>query len=246
MAGIGILGLVQGDFTPTWSGVPKTVPAREAIAYLCAIISLGAGAGLLWRRGVLNSARLLVLTFLAWMLVIRVPVIVKYPTITGAWWALGDSAVTAGAALVLFARFAGDWDRQRFAFATGERGLRLGRLAYGLAMIPFGIAHFTYLDRTTPLVPSWLPFHTAWAYFTGAAFIAAGVAMVTGVWARLAALLSTLQMALFTVIVWVPIILATPKPSDWQEFISSWVLSACGWLVADSYRDVPWFAVGRR
>ena len=50
MVALGILGLIQGDFTPTWTGVPKGLPAREVLAYLCAFISLGSGIGLLWRR----------------------------------------------------------------------------------------------------------------------------------------------------------------------------------------------------
>ena len=31
-----------------------------------------------------------------------------------------------------------------------------------------------YLDATTVLIPHWLPWHVAWAYSTGAAFIAGG------------------------------------------------------------------------
>ena len=34
MIGLGVVGLIGGDFTPTWAGVPKSVPAREALAYL--------------------------------------------------------------------------------------------------------------------------------------------------------------------------------------------------------------------
>jgi tetrahydromethanopterin S-methyltransferase subunit D len=36
----GILGLVNGDFAPIWQDAPKGVPAREALDYLCAVISL--------------------------------------------------------------------------------------------------------------------------------------------------------------------------------------------------------------
>lgn len=44
---LGVLGLVQGDFTPPWMGVPKGVPAPQVLAYLCALVFLVTGLGLL-------------------------------------------------------------------------------------------------------------------------------------------------------------------------------------------------------
>src|SRR5437899_4799587 len=40
----------KGDFTALWQPVPKGVPAREVLVYLCASVSLASGIGLLWRH----------------------------------------------------------------------------------------------------------------------------------------------------------------------------------------------------
>jgi uncharacterized membrane protein len=246
MIGLGIMGLVEGNFDPVWNPVSQSLPARGVLVYLTALVSLACGIGLFWKRTATLAARVLLACQLAWLLLWRVPRIFLSPTVDF-WWAACKTAVMVAAAWVLFAWFADEWDEQHLGFATGDQGLRIARTLYGLALIPFGMAHFIYLKLTADLVPGWLPWHVAWTYITGWAFIAAGVAMIAGVFARLAAALSALQIGLFLLLVWVPILAAGSRDLfQWSEAIISWALMAAAWVVADSYREMPWLAVGKR
>ena len=243
LIGLGVMGLEQGHFAPIWSGAPRGMPGRTALAYLCAVVSLASGAGLLWRRTAAVAARALLAYLALWMLFFRVPLVLRAPATTDAWWASGETAVLMAAAWVLVARLAGDEAGARPGLVAGEAGQRLARALYGLGLIPFGVAHFTYLARTVGMVPGWLPWHLGWACFTGGALIAAGVAIVAGVWARLAAVLSAVELSLFTLLVWGPVLAAGADASQWNEFVDSWALTAAAWVVAESYRGAGWAVV---
>jgi uncharacterized membrane protein len=247
LAAFGAIGLVDGDLALVGQPVPEGWAGREALAILCASVSLASGAGLLWRRARAVSAPALLAYLLLWFLLARVSAAVVEPTEAVLWEQFGEAAVMVAGAWVLYAGIATDRDR-RLGFAAGEGGVRIARVLYGLAMIAFGAAHFAYVEQTAGLVPAWLPSHTAWVYFTGSTYIAAGAAVLAGVQGRLAASLSALQMGAFTALVWVPVLAAGPQEvSQWSEGLVSWGLTAGGWVVADSYRlqvSRAWWRIG--
>jgi uncharacterized membrane protein len=240
MIGIGIQGLITGQFTTVWQPVPAGVPARQTLVYLCALLSLGSGLGLLWRRSAGLAAGLLLVALVVWLLLWRARALFIASLIEGSWSFANTLVMTAGA-LVLFAWFGGDRDREGPAFEASDWKIRAARVLYGLGMIPFGYAHFANVKGTAALVPRWLPWHMGWAYFTGGAFVAAGVAILMGRLGRLAATLSALQMGLFGLLVWVPIMVAgSASAFQRMEFATTLALAAAGWVVADSYRNTGW------
>ena len=241
---LGSVGLVRGELTPVWEPIPKTVPARELLAYLCAAVFVGCGVGVLVRRIAAVAARVLLAALLLWLVIFRVRAIIRAPATFPPWDGCAETAVVVAGAWVLYAWLATDWDKRRVAFATGDSGVRIARILYGLALIAFGVAHFLYIDDTASLVPRWLPAHVGLTYFTGGAFVAAAAGVLIGVSARLAAALAALQIGLFTVLVWIPIVAAgSANAFQWSELGISAALTAAAWLVADSYRDARWLAV---
>lgn len=236
LVALAILGLIKGHFAPVWQAIPQAVPAREALAYLCSLVYLACGLGLLWPRTAARAAPVLLAWLLLWMLLFKVPYILLAPAEEVSYQSWGESAVVVAGAWVLYAGPAAQSERRRLASATAQWGLRIARLLYGLALIAFGLSHFVYLGATAPLVPHWLPAHRFWAYATGASYLGAGAALITNRCAAPAAALSALQIALITLLVWPPLLAGGADSFRWSEFVVSWQMSTAAWVVADCYR----------
>lgn len=237
---LGAVGFLHPALVSLWNPVSVNVPAHELLVYLIALISMAAGVGLLVQRMAAIAARLLLITLLLWLLLLRLPDFLLEPAFA-ACWSVFPLALMVAAAWVLYVWFAADWERSHLSFICGNNGLRFARFLYGLSLIFFGIAHFVDVKDTLSLVPHWLPSHLFWAYFTGCAFIAAGLATLIGFCARLAVTLSALQLALFLFLVWIPIVaIGSKDPFQWSETILNAALCAGAWVMTDSYRDAPW------
>ena len=241
IAAIGIVGLADGAFAPILAGVPKSLTDRQLLAYACDILLLACGAGLLIRRSAAPAALVLLIFLIIWTLLFKVPFIIRQPLVEVSYQTNGENAVLIAGAWVLYVAFAADAKQWRFRFVAGNAGLRVARALYGLGLIAFGFSHFAYLNLTAPIIPSWIPGHVFWAYFTGTAYVAAGVAIVSGILARLAALLVALQIALITILVWGPVVASGKvSPMNWQETIVSWALTAAAFVIASSYGGERW------
>ncbi len=120
--------------------------------------------------------------------------------------------------------------------ANAARSLRgAARFGLGLSLVAFTLAQVIYLKVTVELVPTWIPpSQMFWAILTTVAFALAAIATLINLRARLALRLLTLMLALFGVLVWVPLLVAHPEAhGNWSEFAINFLITGAAWVVAE-------------
>ncbi len=78
-----------------------------------------------------------------------------------------------------------------------DKFLPFGRLFYAIPMGVFGVFHFVNLNLISSMIPKWMPWHLFWAYFVGAALLAASLSIILEKYAWLAGLLLGCMFLLF-------------------------------------------------
>jgi uncharacterized membrane protein len=244
--GLGICTLIYGNAASIWMPIPKTLPGRPVVVYICAFTMLGTGIGLLLRAFVIFACRVLLPFVLLWLALLKLPGLLRHPLVMVPWETFGETAAVSAGVWCLFAAHAGAWEQRHLKFAVGQRGIRVARLLFIAALPMFGLAHFAYLDFTASLVPKWMHYPLGWTYLTGAGSLAAAAGMLFAIYPRLAVNLEAAMLWIFTLLVWVPTVVSAPNnQDDWSELLTSWSIAAGAWLVADTYRSVPWLRSGR-
>ncbi len=233
LIGLGILALRFGDFALVWQPVPAWLPGRTAIAYASGVLMLFLGLGLMAPVLRKPSVRLLLPYLFLWAL-LKVPDVVSKPGVEGSWLGFGELTLLLSGGWTLFACLGGISEESPLAFLSGERGIRMARILFALSIIPIGLSHIVYVDATAGYVPHWLPFPKGWAYLTGAGQIASGLGILFNVLPRIAAWAEAGQITLYTLLVWLPALIAAHTRLNWTAFFISWTFGAAAWAVAQN------------
>lgn len=227
---LGITGLVWGDFAVVWQPAPDGFSGPTPWGYAVAVLPLLAGLAMQWQRGAFFGALALFVPYCLAIILFDVPRGFAHPSVFGAWYGVLENLALAAGALIICTFYA------RLEPATAERLARIARVIFGICLIYFGLAHHFYLANTVSMVPAWLPpSQTFWAYATGAGHIAAGIAIMSGRYARLGAVLLTAMFILFTILVHVPRVLSDPHNHfAWGENAVNVALIGSAWVIAAS------------
>jgi uncharacterized membrane protein YphA (DoxX/SURF4 family) len=227
---VGAIGLGAHDFVLSQQPVPQGIPSREMLASISGALLLVTGVGLLVPRAARVAALVLTAYLALWVLALQLPRALAAPQVMGYWLGVGEDLTLATGAWAIFCAIT----------SRNDETLRVARILFGVALLPIGLSHFFYLQITVGFIPAWFPFRPFLAGFTGAAHIAAGLALIFGIVPRLAATLEAIMETLFTVFVWITAVVHAPtKRDDWVNLFISTALSAAAWAVAESYRREP-------
>jgi hypothetical protein len=105
----------------------------------------------------------------------------------------------------------------------------------GLCCASYAMEQVEFLTRTASLVPKWMPLGGIfWTWLTTIAFGLAAISLVSGYKALLASRLLTAMFVIFTVAVWIPILIVDPRThSNWSEGLETFAIAGAVWIVAD-------------
>jgi uncharacterized membrane protein len=245
MCGLGVLGLVYGDFALQWQPIPQWLPWRQGAAYLSGAVMLSGGIALFIKPIAARCAAVLAIYLLLYWVLPQTLKVAAGPLISvGTWLGLCETLAVATGAWILWASIQRQGSAAALFIAGGGRA---ARCVFGVSCVVFGVSHFAYADFTAAMIPHWLPLRLGLAYATGAGHIIAGLGILLAVRPRWAATFEALMMSSFVVLLHIPSLWAAPPPDWapsarilWTALFWASALAGSGWIVARSLRDQPW------
>lgn len=232
---LGVESLALGIPVMRLESWAKTWPGYMTVGYITGVIVLLAGIGLMWAERAKLSASILAVLTLLWTVGLHLTKLI--PTITHGdnWSGFSECFAVFSASWVLVSimpprLITNLWDR------ILDNGIPIGRICFGLALLVFGAMHFVYHDFVASFIPAWFPYRPLLATLTGLAHIAAGLAILSGVLARLGATLAGIMYLSWVLVLHIPRVVAMPKdPFEWNGVFVAAMLSGAAFIVAATF-----------
>ncbi len=174
-----VFALGRGGPVPGPPWYPSSVP----VAWLVALLFGAGAAALAIPKNGARAALALGAYFLLHLVVVHGAKVAARPAHAGLWTSAFEMVAMTGGLWVLAGTLRPDGDAERAVTIAST----IGRYAFSLPLVAFGVLHAMYATYVATLVPSWIPGHLFWAYAVGVAFVLAGLAIAVDIKARLTA-----------------------------------------------------------
>jgi hypothetical protein len=223
----GLITLVWHDYKD-WDQLRSILNATDGpvFVYAAAAAQIFGGAAIQFRRTAKTGAVVLGAAYLAFAL-LCLPRIVATPRIYNSWGNFFEQFSLVTGAAIVYARFSSAWAPETLS--------RVGRILFGICVASFALEQAIYLNATAALVPKWIPpSQMFWAITTTAAFALAAGALLANRLALLATRLLIMMIAIFGLVVWVPLLLSGPHShTNWSETAETFAIAGVAWILAD-------------
>lgn len=191
--------------------VPHWIPGHLFWALFVGACLISAALSIAVRKYTGIAAALLGLTIFLFVLLIHIPGIASAPKSRLLWVvALRDLAFSGGALSVAATQ------KKPWTPPVRQRLTLLARLFLGVPITFLGVQQFLHPELAPgvplpKLTPPWIPGHALWGYPIGAAYVVAGLCLITNKKAGSAAAWLGLLILLLVLAVYLPIVIGIPS-----------------------------------
>ncbi len=228
MFGFGVLYLLFGRFVGGLALAQDWTPGLPPLAYVFGIVLVAAGILMLVPKFEARAALCMGVIFIAGVVVVNFGHVATLFAGGGERTRALEPLAIGSACLVLSAALRGDRS------GTGALA-RLGRFLFAFSLCIFGFQHFESFAFIASLIPSWIPVHPAFVFITGTGFIAAGVAIGTGILARLGAGFLGLMFFLWVLVLHGPLVAThIDNGFQWGSLFVAMAMCGSGWILAST------------
>jgi len=235
MAGLGVLGIIHRGFALVWQPVPEPFPHRELLGVICGSIHLVSGICIFLPQ-YSRWATLVMAIFVSSWPALQIPFSLwDAPLSASLWTTLAETVMLISGGFILFRSKTQNGSEGGNRADSTKSFNRAFQLAFAVALPVISISHFTYAFSNPARTPPWIPFYVGVTFLTGVAHVAAGAGIVSKIAARLAASLEAIMIALFALILHVPLIFIQPtNRMYWTGLFIATACSGASFIVASS------------
>jgi len=238
MIGMGVQCILRGNVVPQLEPV-LAATVLPLIGWTTGVVLVVAAIATMVRPPAIYGAGVLAAIMLLWVVLLHAPALAAAPRNGSEWTGASETFALSGVALVLFGltRLSVAW--RRIPDELTARCITIGRIVVGVSMLGFGTLHFLYIPYVAVVIPNWIPTHVGFAYATGIAHIAAGLSILTGVLARIAALCAAAMFGSWVLILHIPRALAhLHEANEWTSMLIALAMCGGSLLIAASLSNI--------
>ena len=215
------------EIAPLW--MPKAAWREYAAAVFLVVVSVA----LLIKIKARTAALLLGAALLLLFIIVHVPRLYAHPLDGIIRTRAFETLAIGGTALILSSVLQG---KDSAYHGPVDIWAKAGLFLIAICMVVFGVQHFMYALFIATLIPAWIPGHLFLAYFTGVAFIAAGLSFLARTKVRLTALPLALMFFLWVLVLHLPrAVAARPNGDEWASTFVALAMGASALLIAGTF-----------